>query len=86
MRFVEGPTLHQTIRQLHDEAGETRSRNFYYALGFRQLLQNLIALSNQHRNAASRINGQKLATPQPRFFFYHVKLNAIFRQRQPDEA
>ncbi len=46
MRFVEGPTLHQTIRQLHDEAGETRSRNFYYALGFRQLLQNLIALSN----------------------------------------
>ncbi len=46
MRFVEGPTLHETIRQLHDEAGVSRSRDFYYARGIRQLLQNLIALSN----------------------------------------
>ncbi|MEQ1905850.1 MAG: protein kinase [Pirellulaceae bacterium] len=46
MRFVEGPTLHQTILELHKKAGETRSRNFFYAIEFRHLLQNLISLNN----------------------------------------
>ncbi len=46
MRFVEGPTLQQTIRQLHEHGGESRSRNFFYALEFRHLLRNLISLNN----------------------------------------
>ena len=46
MRFVEGPTLYATIRALHQDAGASRSRDFYHTLGFRQLLQNLIAVSN----------------------------------------
>ena len=46
MRFVEGPTLYATIRALHQGAGAARSRDFYHSLGFRQLLQNLIAVSN----------------------------------------
>jgi eukaryotic-like serine/threonine-protein kinase len=46
MRFIEGPTLHETIQKLHNVASGSKSGDFFYSLDFRHLLQNLIALGN----------------------------------------
>ncbi len=44
MRFVEGKTLRETILNLHAEAGDSHSPDFYESLPFRSLLQRLLAL------------------------------------------